>query len=318
MNNAPCRTRNKISIKATIAEDLFKLHFFDDKFSKFSVPPFLPNFRHKLSSTQSIMSSAEPTTSTPTTSDSATTPVPVSASEMNAVPAGDASKEKTSKVPGGSSKGSKPSRKTPSMARTVAAPDREQEEAEQEEKDSEEKEGSGDESEYETICIRRKKPTPILLRLKKFLSTYWAFDVYMTSVMWEAFKIVAVTSQFNWALEIVVGFLHIMVAAGKCALKKQCTASSQQRKRSDSTGSEQQQQQQEKTPEPESKKSSVKGNRSTATGKGSKVATTTTGSPSVPAGTKSPSKAGPGSEEGPTSSEPPTGEASTEATSASP
>lgn len=266
------------------------------------------------------MSSAEPTTSMPPTGDSATTPAPTSGSEMNAVPAGDVSKEKTSKVSAGASKGSKASRKTPSLARTMV-PDKEETDKVDGAEGSEEKEGSGDESEYETICIRRKKPTPILLRLKKFLSNYWAFDVYMTTVMWEAFKIVAITSQFNWALEIVVGFLHIMVAAGKCALKKQCTASSQ-RPRSDSTESEQQ----EKTPEPESKKSSVKGNRSTATGKGSKV---TTGSPSVPAGTKS--KSGPGSEEGPTttttsesgeakttSSEPPTGETSTGQTSPSP
>lgn len=241
------------------------------------------------------MSSTEPAT-TSTTGDSSGTPPP--SSEMNAVPAGDASKEKTkSKVPGGSESpspeksgskaGGKGSRQTPSMARTVA-PDKEDAGKDGEGEGSEEKEGSDAESEYETICIRRKKPTPFLMRIKRFLWANLAFDIYTTQVMWEAFKLVVITSQFNWALEIMAGILHILVAAGKCALKKQCTVASQQRKKSETAETDT-----EKTPEPDEKKASVK----SASGKPSSK-------PGNPSLTKSQtqSKSGPSG----TPSEPPT------------
>lgn len=228
------------------------------------------------------MSSPDEAT-TPTTGESATTPPP--SSEMNAVPA----EKAASKVPGSGStagaaggKGSKASRGTPSMARTV--PPEKAESADKDEgDDGDEKEGaSGDESEYETICIRRKKPTPILVRLKRFLSNWIELDIYMASVMWEAFKLVIITSQFNWALEILAGLMHIFVAAGRCALKKECTSGGGSvRTRSDSVETEA-----EGTPEPEAKKSSVK--TSSAMGKGSQP----TGGSSVPKASKTPSKGG--------------------------
>lgn len=240
------------------------------------------------------MSSTEPTATTPTAGETSGTPPPAAAtSEMNAVPAGDASKEKTaSKVPGGPESpspektGSKPSgkgsRRTPSMARTEAPKEDKDKEGDGEGSDG--KEGSDAESEYETICIRRKKPTPFFQRLKRFLSNYLSFDIYMSSVMWEAFKLLVITSQFNWALEILDGVLHIMVAAGKCALKKQCVTGARSRRKSDSPETDA-----EKTPEPD-KKSSMKSTASKPSAK--------------PAGSmaKSASKAGPGSSEPPTSS----------------
>lgn len=201
------------------------------------------------------MSTPEPTVPTSTTDDTSATPPPTGTSEINAVPAGDASKEKTqSRVPQTSAEpektsskpsGPKTSRRVPSTAKTEAP----KPEADLDEGD----EGASDaESEYETICIRRKKPTPFFQRLKRFLSNYLAFDIYMTSVMWEAFKIVVITSQFNWALEILGGLLHIFAAAGRCALKKQCGGSGDRRS-SDTSETDK-----ESTPEPEAKKSSMK------------------------------------------------------------
>lgn len=241
------------------------------------------------------MSSTEATATTPAAGETSGTPSPASpGSEMNAVPAGDASKEKNkSKVPAGSTSnslspektGSKSgARGTPSLARTVA-PDKDDAGKDGEGEGGDDKQGSDAESEYETICIRRKKPTPLMQRMKRLLLGTMAFDLYACSVMYEAFKLLVITSQFNWALEILAGLMHIMVAAGKCALKKQCTASGQ-RKKSDSPDTDT-----EKTPEPD-KKASMKSS-------GSKQSAKPGGSPSLG---KSQSKSGPTG----TTSEPPT------------
>lgn len=239
------------------------------------------------------MSSTEATATTPAAGETSGTPSPASpGSEMNAVPAGDASKEKNkSKVPAGSTSnslspdktGSKSgARGTPSLARTVA-PDKDDAGKDGEGEGGDDKQGSDAESEYETICIRRKKPTPLMQRMKRLLLGCMAFDLYACSVMYEAFKLLVITSQFNWALEILAGLMHIMVAAGKCALKKQCTASGQ-RKKSDSPDTDT-----EKTPEPDKK----------ASMKSSKQSAKPGGSPSLG---KSQSKSGPTG----TTSEPPT------------
>lgn len=219
------------------------------------------------------MSSTEPTTSA--TGETSTSPPPTTASsEINAVPAGDASKEKEKRK--SSAKGP---RKTPSITKTVAGSVREDGEGGKDEAGAR----SDAESEYETICIRRKKPTPIVERLRRFLGNYIAFDVYMATVLWEALKILVITSQFNWAIEILAGVLHILVSAGRCALKKKCSMGPRKKLGTPETDTE-------KTPAPgqlgEKKKSSVKSISS-----GSKPG----GKPSL---TKSPSKMG--------SSEPPT------------
>lgn len=255
------------------------------------------------------MSSTEMITATPPAGDTSGTPAPIPAgSEMNAVPAGDAVKEKKSKIPGAEAPEKKPSgkgsRSTPSMARTVAPQDKEEDKegktGEVEGEESKEGGGSDAESEYETICVRRKKPKPFFEQLKRFLANYFAFCAYMSNVMWEAFKIVIITSQFNWALEILAGVLHIMVSATKCALKRECDVGERRRK-SDSSETDV-----EKTPEPESKKSSVR-----ASGAGKPSNKPSTGGAAAAAGGPSGSLNKSASKAGPTTSEPTTTTTST-------
>ena len=192
--------------------------------------------------------------SPPPTGEETATPAPEG--EVNAVVAGDAAEKTQSNVPGGSlTPGAKTSGKPsgPKGSRTGSTTSGSKEEGE--DGDGEGGAGSDAESEYETICFTRKKPRPFIQRVKRFLSSYIAFDIYMTTVMFEAFKIVIITSQFNWALEILAGITHILISACKCAIKKECKLPSGRRSSSESTEGD------ESGDENESKKSSVRGSK---------------------------------------------------------